>query len=99
MSGGAGYVLSTEALRRFGGRSEGLCAGDGHLEDVDMGSCMKKLGVKTGDSKDDRGRLLFYSQNLDFYLKYNAFGQKTVSSCEFIYFIRISSAITWTYEL
>ena len=57
MSGGAGYVLSKEALRRF--VTKGLqdktgitCrTDDGGAEDVEMGKCMEGLGVKAGDSR------------------------------------------------
>ncbi|XP_018006940.2 glycoprotein-N-acetylgalactosamine 3-beta-galactosyltransferase 1-like, partial [Hyalella azteca] len=64
MSGGAGYVLSKEAVRRL--VEEGLpnprkcradAAGD---EDVEMGRCLQNVGVIAGDSRDHMGRDRFF---------------------------------------
>ncbi|CAD5232087.1 unnamed protein product [Bursaphelenchus xylophilus] len=60
MSGGAGYILSHEALRRF--VEDGLSdpkkckAADTGDEDVEVGRCLGKLGVILGDSRDASGR-------------------------------------------
>lgn len=63
MSGGAGYVLSKEALRRFieeGLPNETACKqGEVGDEDVEMGRCLMNLGVRLGDSLDREGRYLF----------------------------------------
>ncbi|GAA6091600.1 glycoprotein-N-acetylgalactosamine 3-beta-galactosyltransferase 1 [Tachysurus ichikawai] len=60
MSGGAGYVLSREAIRRFvQGFSSGLCTHISPLEDVALGMCMQTMKVKAGDSRDEMLRETF----------------------------------------
>ncbi|XP_034028284.1 glycoprotein-N-acetylgalactosamine 3-beta-galactosyltransferase 1-A-like [Thalassophryne amazonica] len=61
MSGGAGYVLSREALRRFveGFRTK-VCTHSTPVEDLAMGQCLEKVGVVAGDSRDTLQRETFH---------------------------------------
>ncbi|XP_037934817.1 glycoprotein-N-acetylgalactosamine 3-beta-galactosyltransferase 1-like [Teleopsis dalmanni] len=62
MSGGAGYVLSKEALRRFvevGYTNRKLCSHNNLSEDKEMGICLQNIGVVAGDSRDEFGQERF----------------------------------------
>lgn len=61
-SGGAGYVLSLEALTRLVtiGKNPSFCRQDGGSEDAEIGKCMQRLGVKTINSTDAMGRSRFH---------------------------------------
>lgn len=85
-------MLSTEALRRLYHRGKGECREDRGAEDVEMGHCMQRLGVKTGDSRDSLGRSRFHCFNPethirggypDWYLQYDKYGAKKVSESSF----------------
>ncbi|CAH1394523.1 unnamed protein product [Nezara viridula] len=64
MSGGAGYVLSKEAVRRLivdGIPNKDNCRQDGGgAEDVEMGKCLEKVGVRAMDTRDSLGRGRFF---------------------------------------
>lgn len=64
MSGGAGYVLSKEALNRFVNKalpSPTLCKASDHgAEDAEMGKCLNNIGVKAMDSRDSLQRGRFF---------------------------------------
>lgn len=61
MSGGAGYVLSREALKRFveGFRTK-VCSHTTPVEDLALGQCLEKMGVLAGDSRDTLQRETFH---------------------------------------
>ncbi|XP_051933281.1 glycoprotein-N-acetylgalactosamine 3-beta-galactosyltransferase 1-B [Hippocampus zosterae] len=61
MSGGAGYVLSQEALRRFvQGFQNKVCTHTSSVEDLALGQCLEKVGVLAGDSRDTSQRETFH---------------------------------------
>ncbi|KAL0993274.1 hypothetical protein UPYG_G00105540 [Umbra pygmaea] len=61
MSGGAGYVLSREAVRRYAQAVQnGNCTLSKSPEDVALGICLQKLGVHAGDSRDPQRRETFH---------------------------------------
>ncbi|XP_017472978.1 PREDICTED: glycoprotein-N-acetylgalactosamine 3-beta-galactosyltransferase 1-like [Rhagoletis zephyria] len=64
MSGGAGYVLSKEAMRRFvqvAYPNKKLCRNrSGGAEDKEMGACLQNVGVIAGDSRDEHKRGRFF---------------------------------------
>ncbi|CAH2284082.1 glyco -N-acetylgalactosamine 3-beta-galactosyltransferase 1-A-like [Pelobates cultripes] len=61
MSGGAGYVLSKEALNRFvEGFNKVNCTHTTSVEDLALGQCMERMGVIAGDSRDSEKRETFH---------------------------------------
>ena len=72
MSGGAGYVLSREALDRFvlrAMRDVRRCRRDMvGVEDVEVGQCLASVGVAAADSRDEHGRERFHPFTPDLHL-------------------------------
>uniref|UniRef100_A0A6P7G9E9 Glycoprotein-N-acetylgalactosamine 3-beta-galactosyltransferase 1 n=1 Tax=Diabrotica virgifera virgifera TaxID=50390 RepID=A0A6P7G9E9_DIAVI len=64
MSGGAGYILSREALKRFVEKAlpdKGKCRQDNEgAEDVEMGKCLAAVDVAAGDGRDPELRGRFF---------------------------------------
>ena len=66
MSGGAGYVLSKKALKRFvtkglNDKTGKICRPNGEgFEDIELGKCMENLKIKMGDSRDAYGKGRFF---------------------------------------
>ncbi|XP_067642690.1 glycoprotein-N-acetylgalactosamine 3-beta-galactosyltransferase 1-like [Eurosta solidaginis] len=69
MSGGAGYVLSRAALRRFAevafnntstNTTNAACTQNQLSEDKEMGICLQNAGVVAGDARDEKGAERFH---------------------------------------
>ncbi|XP_059148646.1 glycoprotein-N-acetylgalactosamine 3-beta-galactosyltransferase 1-like [Physella acuta] len=70
--GGSGYVLSKEALRRYGevgSKDSKMCVKDKGHEDVEMGQCLQNLGVRLKDTTDVMNRTRFHCFDPSFVLK------------------------------
>ncbi|KAM5181997.1 glycoprotein-N-acetylgalactosamine 3-beta-galactosyltransferase 1-like isoform 2-T2 [Mantella aurantiaca] len=69
MSGGAGYVLSKEALKRFvEGFRSGNCSHRSPVEDLELGQCMETMGIAPVDTRDPKLRETFHPFTPEFHL-------------------------------
>ncbi|XP_063709183.1 glycoprotein-N-acetylgalactosamine 3-beta-galactosyltransferase 1-like [Culicoides brevitarsis] len=64
MSGGAGYVLSKAAMKKFieeaiPNKTKCEISQDKTAEDVTLGKCLEQVGVTLGDARDKNGRSRF----------------------------------------
>ncbi|KAM3934055.1 glycoprotein-N-acetylgalactosamine 3-beta-galactosyltransferase 1-like [Leptodactylus fuscus] len=81
MSGGAGYVLSKESLRRFvEGFRAGNCTHRSAVEDLELGHCMETMGVVPGDTRDEKERETFHPYPPDFHLT-SKFSEEYIDYC------------------
>ncbi|XP_054287746.1 glycoprotein-N-acetylgalactosamine 3-beta-galactosyltransferase 1-like [Macrosteles quadrilineatus] len=77
MSGGAGYVLSKEAVHRFVTQAipnPKLCKEEGSgAEDVEIGKCLENVGVIAMDSRDqyERGRFFPFTPENHLFNRYD----------------------------
>ncbi|CAL1537638.1 unnamed protein product [Lymnaea stagnalis] len=70
-SGGAGYVISKEALTRYGQRgfeNPSMCRNNTGHEDVEMGRCLQNLGVVLKPSLDALNRTRFHCLTPETYI-------------------------------
>lgn len=86
MSGGAGYVLSREAVRRFNevALKDGYKCWNGTEgnEDVEIGKCLANVGVLAGDSRDDLQQARFLPFPPDGLIR-NLFGESWLDNATF----------------
>ncbi|XP_044141378.1 glycoprotein-N-acetylgalactosamine 3-beta-galactosyltransferase 1-like [Bufo gargarizans] len=69
MSGGAGYVLSKESLKRFiDGFRTGMCTHKSSVEDLELGDCMERMGVISADTRDSEKRETFHPFTPEFHM-------------------------------
>ena len=71
MSGGAGYVFSNAGLKLLvekGLQVKGTCQEKGSFEDVEVGRCATKAGVRIYSSLDQFERESFHPDNLKDFL-------------------------------
>ncbi|XP_063283742.1 glycoprotein-N-acetylgalactosamine 3-beta-galactosyltransferase 1-like [Pelobates fuscus] len=69
MSGGAGYVLNKESLKRFvEGFQTGVCTHLSSVEDLELGKCLEKMGIAAGDTRDTENRETFHPFTPDFHI-------------------------------
>ncbi|KAM7356653.1 uncharacterized protein ACRADG_002308 [Cochliomyia hominivorax] len=93
MSGGAGYVLSREALKKFALEAYDnpiTCPETYQAEDVQLGLCLQNIGVIAGDSRDEEGNERFLPLPVEYlipedktwwYKNYSYYPQKENASC------------------
>ena len=99
MSGGAGYVLSKEALKKFAVEAYNdtkICPTNFKSEDVQLGMCLENVGVIAGDSRDCEGNERFLPLAVEhviptdtsfWYKNYTFYPQNKVSFNRFVFLL------------
>lgn len=84
MSGGAGYVLSREAVRSLIQKRNSsttylnsVCAQNFIGEDVQLGRCLELVGVKAGDTRDSEGKERFFPMQPKYHIVPGLFGNNS----------------------
>nr|XP_027213724.1 glycoprotein-N-acetylgalactosamine 3-beta-galactosyltransferase 1-like [Penaeus vannamei] len=65
-AGGAGYVMGRESIRRFVEQAlpnAAICSPTGKAEDVKLGNCLQRVGIKFGDTRDHIGQGRFWQHH------------------------------------
>ncbi|XP_047476491.1 glycoprotein-N-acetylgalactosamine 3-beta-galactosyltransferase 1-like [Penaeus chinensis] len=65
-AGGAGYVMGRESVRRFIEQAlpnTAICNPIGKAEDVKLGNCLQRVGIKFGDTRDHIGQGRFWQHH------------------------------------
>ncbi|XP_069977635.1 glycoprotein-N-acetylgalactosamine 3-beta-galactosyltransferase 1-like [Penaeus vannamei] len=63
---GAGYVMGRESIRRFVEQAlpnAAICSPTGKAEDVKLGNCLQRVGIKFGDTRDHIGQGRFWQHH------------------------------------
>lgn len=91
MSGGAGYVLSKESLRKYAHEAyenPDVCPETYQAEDVQLGLCLQNIGIIAGDTRDKEGNERFLPLPVEYlipedktwwYKNYSFYEQREVS--------------------
>lgn len=72
LSGGGGYVMSAEAVRKVGqalSQNRSSCGLTSGAEDIDMSRCLSSFGISPGESRDQFGFERFHAISYGNYLE------------------------------
>ena len=82
-SGGAGYVLSRNAVSRVSNafKDNDLCKETAENEDEELGSCLRNIHIEPKSLADELGRELFHYYSAPTHLKRSGIDPLTGASC------------------